>query len=97
MASEDRFVSKNLLTGEIARKGITVTKNSGSLNITSATCTVYNAADNSVVTAEADATIDSADVYASITAGTAQGQRYVIFKWVDGSYTRKARLNFDVV
>ena len=97
MAAEDRFVSRNLLTGEVARKGITVTKNSGTLNITSATYAVYNAADDSVITAESDATIDSADVYAAISAGTTTGQRYVIFKWVDGSYTRKARLNFDVV
>jgi methanogenic corrinoid protein MtbC1 len=97
MPAEDRFNSKNLITGEIARKGITVTKNSGTLNITSATYAVYDAKDDSIITAESDATIDGADVYASITAGTAKGQRYVIFKWVDGSYTRKARLNFDVV
>lgn len=97
MASEDVFNSKNLLTGEIARKGITITKSSGTLNVTSATVITYDGKDGSVVTAEADATIDGADVYASIAAGSTIGSRYTIFKYVDGSYTRKARLNYDIV
>ena len=97
MASEDVFISKDLIAGEVARKGITVTKNSGTLNITSATCITYSAEDDSIVIAEADATIDGANVYASISAGTTKRQLYTIFKWVDGSYTRKAKLLFDVV
>lgn len=97
MASEDRFNSKNMIVGEVARKGITVTKSSGTLNITSATCTTYDTKDNTVVTAEADATIDSADVYASISAGTSIGSRRTVFKYVDGSYTRKAILDYDIV
>jgi hypothetical protein len=97
MASEDRFHSKNLVVGEVARKGITVTKSSGTLNITSATCITYDTKDNSIVTAEADATIDSANVYASISAGSSIGSRRTIFKYVDGSYTRKALLDYEVV
>lgn len=98
MASEDVFNSKNLFVGEVARKGITVTKSSGTLNITSATVITYDGKDlSTVITAEADATIDGADVYASISAGTTKGSRVTIFKYVDGSYTRKARLNYDIV
>lgn len=97
MASEDRFQSKNLIIGEVARKGITVSKSSGTLNITSATVITYDSKDNSVVTSEAAATIDSADVYASISAGTSIGSRRTIFKYVDGSYTRKAILDYDIV
>lgn len=97
MASEFVFNSQNLITGEVARKGITITKSSGTLNVTSATVITYDGKDGSVITAEADATIDSADVYASISAGSSIGSRYTIFKFVDGSYTRKVRLNYDIV
>lgn len=95
--SEFRFNSQNLVTGEVAEKGITVTKNSGTLDITSATVTTYNSKDNSVITAEADATIDGADVYASISAGSSIGSRRTIFKYVDGSYTRKVILDYEIV
>ena len=97
MASEDIFTSKDLIAGEVARKGITVTKSSGTLDIGSATYAVYSAEDNSVVTVEQDATIDGANVYAYIDAGTTKGQYYAVFKYVDGSATRKAKLMFDVV
>lgn len=97
MASEDRFNSKNMIKGEVARKGITVEKSSGSLNITSATVITYNSENNAIMTAEADATVDGADVYATISAGISIGSRHSIFKYVDGSYTRKARLDYDIV
>lgn len=97
MAGEDRFNSKNLVTGEVARKGVIVTKSSGTLNITIATCITYDTKDNTVQTAEASAVIDGADVYASITAGDTVGSRRTIFKYVDGSYTRKAILDYEIV
>lgn len=97
MASEARFNSNNMLTGEEDRKGITVTRNSGTLNITSAWYATYDASDDSVVVSETAATIDGANVYATIAAGSSKGSRYTIFKFYDDPNTRKVRLNYDIV
>lgn len=94
---EYRLNSRNMFLGEVLRKGITVTRSSGSLAISSAKVTVYDASDDSVVTAEASATIDGGNVYAIISAGSTIRSLYAIFKFVDGSYTGKARLDFNVV
>jgi hypothetical protein len=97
MASEYRFNSNNLLKGEEARKGITVTRNSGTLDITSAYVTTYDAKDDSVVTARAAADFSGANVSALIAAGSSKGSRYTVFEFFDDPYTRKVRLDYDIV
>ena len=96
MSGPFTFDSANIYTGEVVRKGITVTRNSGTLDITSAWVTIFNAEDNSCVTTDTAATISGADVYALITAGNSIGQRYAIFKFFDDPHTRKVKLNFDI-
>jgi len=86
-----------MFTGEVLRKGVTITKSSGTLTLTSPTVTVYNASTGAVVTAEANATVSSGNLYAYITAGTTVREVYIILKAVDGSATIKARLDFSIV
>lgn len=97
MSTEYKFSSRNMFTGEVIRKGVTITKSSGVLSLTSPKITVYNAATGATVTAEADATVSGGNLYANITAGSTTGSRYAIFKAVDGTNTIKARLDFNVV
>ena len=97
MASEDRFNSKNMFTGETREKGIVVSVTSGTLDITSAYYTVYDSIDETIVISETAATIDGAVVSAYIAAGASVAKRYAIFKYVDGSHTGKARLDYEVV
>lgn len=91
----DKFTTNDLATGEIAKKGITITKNSGTLDVTSATYTVYDESFN-VVTAESDATISGDDVYADVSAGTDLGARIMIIKAFDDPYVIKARLDYNI-
>ena len=102
MASKENvFTSKNMFLGETVRKGITISKSSGSLSIddTTAVVTVYDASDNTVVNTEESCTVDDDDVYAYIPANETDGtgSRYAMITWVDGSHTGKARLNYNVV
>jgi len=97
MAAHDEFDSKNLLIGETRRKGIVVSCTSGTLNITSAYYTIYDASDNSVITSETAAIINGATVYAMVEAGDSIGQRFLIFKYYDNPHLGKARLNFNIV
>lgn len=96
MATEDVFTSKNMYTGETRRKGITVTKTGGTLNISAATITIYES-DGTSYTAEADCTIEGGDVYKYVTAGSSTADVYAIVKYTDGSHIGKARLNFSIV
>lgn len=95
---EHKLRSENILTGEIKPKGITITRSdSATPTITSATVTVYKTIDGSEVTAAADCTVDGADVWAVITAGSTPMAVYLIWAFVDGNYTVKARMDFTIV
>ena len=98
MTREDVFDSKNLIAGEVVRKGIQITKNVGTLGITSACYAVYNAETGAVVTSPTSAGYDndSGTVWGNITAGTTAGQYYIDFTFVDSQYTKKARLHYEV-
>jgi hypothetical protein len=97
MHSEDTFSSRNLFIGETARKGIVISRDTGTLSITSATYMVYDGTDNSVITSETDASYNGSEVWANISAGTTEGLRFAIFKFVDGNNVGKARLDYEIV
>jgi len=94
----DKFESKDLIQGEVAKKGITVTRSDGvDVSVSSATYQRFKSDGTAMDETPQVATIDDDEVSANITAGTTAGRFYVDFTYVVGAWTRKARLYYDVV
>lgn len=86
----------DMYTGEIRQQGVVVTSGGVAATPTSATYQRYHdgAALDAVPIA---ATIDSNEVYANITAGTATGSFFVMFYFTVDTQTVKARVNYNVL
>jgi len=91
----DIFESDDLMSGETRRKGITITKNSGTLDITSATYVIYDEK-YTIVTSQTDATISGPDVFAYVEAGSDLGGRSMVIEFHDGEAICKAKLNYAI-